>query len=94
MRKPRSSFAWQNLSSATLDNGERWSIVWDTQRKPGTEDRNPALEKSESGALERARHLLRMGFIVYEIRQPSGSVFLEETGLRERLRLEAVAAAE
>jgi len=91
-RKTKSSFAWQNLSVGTADNGERWSVVWDTARKPGTEGRNIALEKLESGALERARHMLRMGFIVYEIRQPSGLVFLEEQGVRERLGLQAVVA--
>jgi hypothetical protein len=90
-RKTKSSFAWQNLSVGTADNGERWSVVWDTARKPGTDGRNTALEKFESGALERARHMLRMGFIVYEIRQPSGTIFLEEEGVRERLGLQAAA---
>jgi hypothetical protein len=88
-RKTRSSFGWQHLSVGSADNGERWSVVWDTERKPGPDGRNTALEKFESGALERARHMLRMGFIVYEIRQPSGSVFLEEDGLRERFGLRA-----
>ena len=81
-RKPQST-SWHHLSATEADNGQRWSIIWDVVRKPGTDGRNTALEKYEAGALDRARHILRMGFIVYEIRQPSGSVLLEEAGLRE-----------
>jgi hypothetical protein len=84
-RKPRSNFNWHNLSARETDTGKRWSIIWDVVRKPSTEGRNIALEKFEHSALDRARHILRMGFIVYEIREPSGSVFLEEAGLRQRL---------
>lgn len=90
-RRPRSTFSWRHLSATEGDNGERWSIVWDIARKPGTDGRNTALEKFEAGALERARHILRMGFIVYEIRQPSGAVFLEEAGLRQRFGYDAIA---
>jgi hypothetical protein len=88
-RKAYSNSNWHHLSATEFDNGERWSIVWDTQRRPGVDGRSTALEKLEHGALERARHILRMGFIVYEIRQPSGSVFLEEAGVRQRLGLQA-----
>ena len=67
------------------DKGERWAIVWDTHRRLGLEGRSIAREKLESGALQRARHMLRIGFIVYEVRQPSGSVHLTENTLRQRL---------
>lgn len=87
-RKPRSTSSWHHLSASEADNGERWSIIWDVQRKPGSDGRSTALERFENGALERARHMLRMGFVVYEIRKPSGLVYLEEAGLRERLGLE------
>jgi hypothetical protein len=83
-RKPRSSSNWHHLSAPEFDDGKRWSIIWDVARRPGVEGRNTALEKFETGALDRARHILRMGFIVYEIREPSGSVYLEEAGLRTR----------
>lgn len=88
-RKPRSNYNWHHLSVGDADNGERWSVVWDTQRKPGPDGHNTALEKHENGALERARHILRMGFVVYEIRKPSGLVFLEEAGVKQRLGLQA-----
>jgi hypothetical protein len=91
-RKSYSGANWHHLSVAESDNGERWSVVWDVQRRPDLEGRNTALEKLESSALDRARHILRMGFIVYEIREPSGSVFLEEAGVRQRLGLQPLAS--
>ena len=91
VRKQRSSSNWHHLSARQIDDGKRWSIIWDVARKAGVEHRNTALEKHETGALDRARHMLRMGFIVYEIREPSGSVFLEEAGLRERFGYPAAA---
>jgi hypothetical protein len=84
-RKSYSGSSWHRLSVTEADNGERWTIVWDTQRRPGEEGRSIAREKLESGALDRARHMLRMGFVVYEIRQPSGLVHLTGDALRERL---------
>jgi hypothetical protein len=89
-RKPRSNSNWHHLSAREIDTGKRWSIIWDVVRKPGIEGRNTALEKFEHGALDRARHMLRLGFIVYEILEPSGSVFLEEADLRKRLGYAAV----
>lgn len=91
MRKPRTTSTWFHPSATQADNGQRWSIIWDTERKPEPSGRNTALEKTEQGALDRTRHMLRMGFIVYEIRQPSGSVYLEEAGLRERFAEPAAA---
>lgn len=91
-RKPRSNYNWQHLSVTESDDGKRWSIVWDIERKPGLDARNTALEKFEAGALARAQHILRMGFIVYEIRQPSGSVFLDESEIRQRFGLEVAAS--
>ncbi|HVA14008.1 MAG TPA: hypothetical protein VNF99_12210 [Stellaceae bacterium] len=79
------------MSAPDPDTGARWTVVWDTIRQSGADGRNTALEKRESDALERARHILRMGFIVYEIREPSGSVFLEEGDIRERLGAQVAA---
>ncbi len=86
--KPKANLSWQLLSGRDLDTGERWTIVWDTERKPGLKGRNRAVEKLESGALDRARHMLRMGFVVYEIWAPTGAVFLEEAEIKERLGLQ------
>ena len=90
-RKSYGGSTWHRLSVTEVDNGERWTIVWDTQRRPGLEGRSIAREKLEHGALDRARHILRMGFVVYEIREPSGSIYLAEEALRRRFA-EPVAA--
>ena len=89
-RKSYASSSWHRLSVTEADNGERWTIVWDTQRRPGVEGRSIAREKLERGALDCARHMLRMGFVVYEIRQPSGSIYLAGDALRQRLGEPAV----
>jgi hypothetical protein len=68
------------------DTGERWSILWDTRRRTGADQRNTAVEKSQSAALDRARHLLRLGFVVYEIREPSGSLLMDEAEIAKRCR--------
>ena len=56
------------------------------------EGRSIAREKLEHGALDRARHMLRMGFFVYEIRQPSGTLYLDGDALRQRLGEPAAAS--
>src|SRR5580704_17695007 len=84
-RHYKSTLSSQHLSGQDTDTGERWTVVWDTTRKPGTDGRNTAVEKFESTALDRARQLLRLGFVVYEICAPSGLGFLEEAGIRQRL---------
>jgi len=78
------------LPRETVDSGERWRIIWDTKRRGADDSRNTALEKFEVDALDRARHLLRMGFVVYEIRAPQGSLFLGETAIKARLGLVAM----
>lgn len=90
--RPRSNASWQLLSAREGDDGKRWSIVWDTARRPENESRNTAAEKSKSAALDRARHMLRMGFVVYEIREPSGALFLDETAIGKQFETNAAAS--
>lgn len=86
-RKSKATLSWQHLSARPPDSNERWSVIWDTKRNPGTDGRNTAVERFESSALDRARHMLRMGFIVYEIRGPTGAIFLEEAEISARFGL-------
>jgi len=66
------------------DTGERWVIFWETRRPPsGTWSQ--AVEKSQAAAVERARHLLKLGFIVFQITGPAG-VFLEEEEIARQLQ--------
>src|SRR5579862_8163138 len=83
-RRHKSTLGWQHLSAREADTGARWTVIWDTKRNAESDGRNTAVEKVEAAALDRARHLLRMGFVVYEVRDPSGSIFLNETDLRAR----------
>jgi hypothetical protein len=80
--RPRSTTNWQHLSVSESDDGKRWRIIWDTVRRAEDEVRSTAVEKTKSAALDRAHHMLRMGFIVYEIRDPSGAVFFDEPTVR------------
>lgn len=83
--RPRSSTNWQHLSVSEGDDGKRWRIIWDTTPRAANELRNTAVEKTKGAALDRARHMLRMGFIVYEIRDPSGAIFADESTIDAEL---------
>jgi len=87
-RQHKSTLSWQHLSAREADTGARWTVIWDTKRNAASDGRNAAVEKVEAAAVDRARHLLRMGFVVYEIRDPSGSIFLNEAELRARCGLQ------
>ena len=87
-RKSKATLSWQHLSARPPASTERWTVIWDTKRNPDVGGRNTAVETVESAALDRARHMLRMGFIVYEIRGPSGSIFLEEAEISARFGLQ------
>jgi hypothetical protein len=92
-RKTRATLNWQHLSAPEADAGKPWAVIWDTTRKPGTDGRNTALESNERAALDRAKHILRMGFLVYELRDSTGALFLDEGGVRDRLGLKPDAPA-
>ena len=61
-----------------------WTIWWDTKRQPADRRWSTAVAQTELGALERAAHFLRLGFIVYAIRNPDGEVVMDEAQLTER----------
>ena len=67
------------------DTGERWVIYWET-RRPDSGIWSEAVEKSEAAAIERARHLLKLGFIVFQITGPAGGIFMAEDEIAQRLR--------
>ncbi|MGH6974303.1 MAG: hypothetical protein ACRED7_01455 [Stellaceae bacterium] len=67
------------------DTGERWVIFWET-RRPESGEWSQAIEKSEAAAVERARHLIKLGFTVFQITGPAGGVFMTEDEVTQRLR--------
>jgi len=59
-----------------------WTILWQTL--PVTERWNTANAETEAGALDRAKHFLKLGFPVYAIRTADGAVYMDEEQLAAR----------
>lgn len=60
-----------------------WTVWWDMHRRPGEEQWSRAVEKTQAEALERARRFLRLGFVVYQIRDAKGLVFMDEAQITQ-----------
>jgi hypothetical protein len=63
-----------------------WTIWWDLHRRPGTAGRIRAIEETEAEALQRAQRYLKLGFVVYEIRDPKGLVVHDEAAINKRFK--------
>ncbi|HVA12636.1 MAG TPA: hypothetical protein VNF99_05270 [Stellaceae bacterium] len=75
---------WHRITIAEgAEQAAPWTVIWDTSRRAGVF--NTAQDATQSAALDRAKQMLRMNFIVYKISEPSGSVFLDEAEIKERL---------
>lgn len=75
---------WHRLTLAEgAEQVTSWTVTWDTSRRDGVF--NTAQDATQSAALDRAKQMLRMKFIVYKICEPSGAVFLDEAEINERL---------
>lgn len=61
-----------------------WSITWDTSRQ--SDAVNTAYQKTEEEATGCARRFLRLGFIVYSIKDPAGTEVMNETAIAERFK--------
>jgi len=61
-----------------------WTIWWDMHRRDDHAQWSRAVEKTEAEALERARRFLKLGFVVYQIRDAKGAVFMDEAQITER----------
>ena len=66
-----------------------WTIWWDMHRRPGKEGWSRAVESNEAEALQRAERFLKLGFVVYEIRDPKGLVFMDEAAISKRFNASA-----
>ena len=74
---PRRSFAKESKLS--------WIILWETRVRADLGRWSVAIEQSEADALKRAERFLKLGFVVHAIKDPSGSVFMDEQQIAERL---------
>jgi hypothetical protein len=61
-----------------------WTILWDTERRLGMGRSNTAVAQTEAGALDRAQHFLKLGCVVYAIRNPEGAVYMDEAKIAAR----------
>ena len=61
-----------------------WTLWWDMHRRPGKDQWSRATEKTEAEALERAGRFIKLGFVVYQIRDAKGVVFMDEAQITER----------
>jgi hypothetical protein len=62
-----------------------WTIWWDMHRHSAKEGWSRAMEETEAQAVERAQRFLKLGFVVYEIRNPEGALFMDEAQIARRL---------
>lgn len=69
----------------TPSRGEAcYTIWWDMHRRSGSEGWSRAVESSEDEALQRAERFLKLGFFVYAIKDPNGTVVMDEAQIAER----------
>jgi hypothetical protein len=61
-----------------------YTIWWDLHRRSGNEGWSRAVESSEDEALQRAERFLKLGFIVHAIKDPRGSLVMDEAQITER----------
>jgi hypothetical protein len=60
-----------------------WTVIWDTSRHPN--GFNQAHHMTEAAAIDCARQFLRLGFIVYSIKDASGIETMNEATINRHL---------
>jgi hypothetical protein len=79
-----------NVSAPAAEVTSLWTIWWDMRRRAGTEGWSRATEPTQDEALQRTERFLKLGFIVYAIRDPRGTIFMDEAQIDEHFRKFAV----
>lgn len=62
-----------------------WTIWWDMHPRSGNDGWSRAVESSEEEALQRAERFLKLGFVVHEIKDPKGAVFMDAAQITEHV---------
>jgi len=65
------------------DTGPPWIVLWDTVARADGQW-STVRARTEAGALERAAHFVKLGFVVHEIKDPSGAVVMNAGAIAER----------
>ena len=66
-------------------NNLGWKVLWETRTPAEGGSWSLAHEGTEADAIERARHLVRLGFVVHSVLDPSGATALDAAQIAERL---------
>jgi hypothetical protein len=76
--RPRTSFR----AAPEYDTGERWVIRWEI-RRPDNGRWSEVVTNSRESAVERAKHLLKLGFVVHDVAGPEGVYLNEKEALQQ-----------
>ena len=69
-----------------------WTIWWDMHPRSGSEGWNRAVESNEEDALLRAERFLKLGFVVYAIKNPEGVLFMDDAQILAHFAARGAAA--
>jgi hypothetical protein len=75
---------WHKTNTDDAKPEQPWTVTWDTSRKPDAF--NTARHKTEGEAMDCARRFLRLGCVVYSIKDGSGSEVMNESEIYERFK--------
>lgn len=67
-----------------------WTVTWDTSKQPGAF--NTAHHASRTDAFDCTKRFLRMGFVVYSIKDPAGIELMNEEAINAQFAPEPQAA--
>lgn len=65
------------------ESGPPWTVLWDTAPHQD-EGWSTVRTQTETSALERAAHFVKLGFIVHAIKDPSGAIVMNAAEIRAR----------
>lgn len=72
-----------NVTPPTAEVTSLWTILWDMRAHAGTAGWSKAKEPTQDEALQRTERFLKLGFVVYAIRDPRGAIFMDEVQIAE-----------
>jgi hypothetical protein len=75
---------WHKMKLAENPESAHWTVSWDTSRR--ADGFNEAHHSNKTAAIDCAKRFLRMGFIVYSIRDASGAETMDEKAINEHLK--------
>jgi hypothetical protein len=78
---------------STRDARLNWTIWWDMHRRASSEGWSRAMESSEEDALQRTERFLKLGFVVYAIKDPNGATFMDEAQIADHFALRSLASS-